>query len=1228
MNSHAKIMQSLDDSKGQGLTVSEELMTGEERYPIGALSEALLTNRAQVQVRGASGGLRACILADLSRRLNRPLVILTADGKQAEGLVEDLRLFVGETGSDDLDDEDGEGTGVEESAASLVQDEVLLLPEFDIGPFHQAALDRRMSMQRLTTLYKLTRDVPPRFVVSSARAALRKSMSAGAMAGHARSYAVNDVVSNEALRAHLAECGYVEVPVVEDPGTFALRGDIVDIFSPLEKYPFRMERWGDDVAEVRLFDPQTQRSLEIRDRCTVFPVRQDILDEQALRIATTRLRQLAQEHNVPSKKLREVLADLQAGLHFVGIEAISPALHREMADLFDYLPDNALVVLLDPDGVVEAAQQLWQTRLEEQTAALASGGFVFGLDEYYRSPEKMVEVVLGRSQRLEWRQLYKSLAPDEIGFPLAPDDEDVSFEFRARENTDVIMLRKQHPSIEQTVRALLERLPEWKERYGRLMFACKSSAQVERLRDLLQAAGEDAFVLPTPVDVSEPVPAPAEIIEIYQADLSSGFRSEQLSLCVISGTEVFGDRAVSHAKKSIAEHAAISHFRDLNTGDAVVHVDFGIGRYLGLVHMEVGGIGNDFLMLEYAGGDKLYLPVYRLGCVQKYVGATDGLALDKLGGTRWDKTKERVKENIRAIAGDLLALYARRELAKGIRFSPPDDLYREFEAAFPFEETPDQADAIQDVLDDMTQIRPMDRLICGDVGFGKTEVGIRAAMKAVVDGKQVAVLVPTTLLCEQHYQSFQARMKDFGVRVEAINRFRTAKEVKTILEDTAAGKVDVLIGTHRVLSKDIEFRDLGLLVIDEEQRFGVVHKERIKQMRHNVDVLTLTATPIPRTLQMSMLGIRDLSIIATPPYSRLAVRTHVARYSDGLVREAAMRELSRGGQVFYVHNRVQTIEETAEHLRKILPEARVAVAHGQMPEGKLEEVMMAYIRNDVNVLVCSSIIESGLDIPNANTIIINRADNFGLSQLYQLRGRVGRGKERAFAYMLIPAQGKLPADAEKRLEVIQTHTDLGSGFQVASYDLEIRGAGNLLSDDQSGHVAAVGLDLYSELLEEAINDIRGQQSEEDIEPEVNISVEAYIPDEYIPATSLRLMFYKRFSLAQTLDDLYDIYGEMTDRFGTPEDSVRNLRDVIAVKINLRKLRARRLDAGVSAISIELDATTPLDPARVVEMVHASRGRWRLTADMKLIFALRPDESARPLQTSREMLEMLLALIPA
>ena len=495
----------------------------------------------------------------------------------------------------------------------------------------------------------------------------------------------------------------------------------------------------------------------------------------------------------------------------------------------------------------------------------------------------------------------------------------------------------------------------------------------------------------------------------------------------------------------------------------------------------------------------------------------------------------------------------------------------------------------------------------------------------VVPGRQVAVLVPTTILCEQHIVSFRKRVEEFGVRVEGLSRFRTTKQTRQILAHAAEGKVDILIGTHRLLSEDVEFRDLGLLIVDEEQRFGVQAKERIKKMKANVDVVTLSATPIPRTLQMSLLGIRDLSIIATPPHDRLAVRTHVARFNDALIREAIVREISRGGQVFFVHNRVATIEEMGQHLQKIVPEARISVAHGQMGEKELEDVMYQYIQGETHVLLCSAIIESGLDIPNANTIIINRADMFGLSQLYQLRGRVGRGKERAFAYLLIPARTTLKADAEKRLEVIQTHTELGSGFQVATYDLEIRGSGSLLGEDQSGHVAAVGLDLYTELLEEAITEMRGEEYDEEIEPEVNVAVEAFIPDDYIQATSLRLMFYKRFSLARTEDELFDTFGELGDRFGEAPPQVMNLREVIRLKIGLRELRAPRLDVGPSTISVTLDSKTTVRPDRLLEWLRETRGRVRLTKDMKVVWSLLPDESAKPLESARGLVAQLRSL---
>jgi transcription-repair coupling factor (superfamily II helicase) len=1183
----------------------------DSRYPIADLITAIDNERPHLQVIGAGGSLKACLLADLSRRVERPLVVLTASPADARTLATDLELFASGTTFGDEQEED-----------APFYDEVALYPEFDVGPFHNASPDRKLMMQRLSTLHKLLDERAPRYTVAPIQAAMRRTIPISALRKFSRRLSVGDELANEDFRGYLADCGYTEVPVVEDKGTYAIRGDIVDVFVPSETHPLRIERWGDEISEIRTFNAETQRTVDERGECTIFPVRQEILDDESVERARRSLRELGDELQFPSREVREIEADLQAGLHFIGVDALLPALHEECNDLFDYVPDDAIVVIVDPDTVLDQGESLIENRREEYERAVENGDLVFPMETYFREAPSMVGWVRARSTRLEVRRVAMQPVDDELAFRL-PADRD-TFEFRARPNTDVVRLRKEKRGVEQTVKKLVEHIAQWKSRYGRIGFACRTAGQVDRLVSLLRSYGEDAIDLEPPIDVTEPVPPPAGLIEVYQGDLSAGFRSEHLGLCLVSGEEVFGQRVATHGTKSVTEHAEISHFRDLTPGDHVVHVDFGIGKYHGLVHLEVEGLGNDFLNIEYADGDKLYIPVHRLARVQKYIGkAVDNVRLDKLGGTSWDRTKEAVKEQIRSIAGDLLKLYAEREMAKGHSFSPPDDFYREFEASFPFEETPDQQRAIDETLSDMMSERPMDRLICGDVGFGKTEVAIRAAMKAAMDGKQVAVLVPTTILCEQHRISFRKRCEEFGVRVEALSRFRSSKESKEIIEATKQGKVDILIGTHRILSQDIKFRDLGLLVVDEEQRFGVKDKDKIKKMRNNIDVLTLTATPIPRTLQMSLLGIRDLTIIATPPHNRLAVRTHVAKFSDNINREAIMREISRGGQVFFVHNRVKTIDEMAAHIDELVPEARIAVGHGQMSEKKLEDVMLSYIEGDVNVLVCSSIIESGLDIPNANTIVVNRADLFGLSQLYQLRGRVGRGTERAYAYLLVPPRRTLPKDSQARLEVIQTHTELGSGFQVATYDLEIRGAGSLLSDDQSGHVQAVGLDLYTELLEETINDLRGIEGEDDIEPEVNVPVEAYIPSDYIDATSLRLMFYKRFSLARTRDELFDIYEELADRFGQPPEAVRNLRDVIAVKTACRQLRARRLDTGPGAISVELDESTTLAPEKILDFVHETRGRLRITDEMKLIYSLKPDESARPLETTRAFVEKLL-----
>ncbi len=1165
---------------------------GDRGFPIEKVVETLIGGQ-KVAAQGDRGGERAAALAELSRGVGRPLVVWTSTDREAEELVEDLGIF-------------------------LEPGQAQWFPAVDVGPFYQATADRSVTLSRLAVLHRLTSDEPPAVTVASVQAVMRKTLPKDRFVAHRHRLEVEATLTNEELRGWMRDCGYSEVDLVEDRGTFAVRGDVVDLFPPDRETPLRVERWGDEIAEIRSFHPESQRSLESLSYCEIYPVREAILDEVGVKLAFGKLRERNAELGRPFSELRDTLADLQAGIHRVGIEALLPALHESLGDLLDYCPEEALVVAVEPEAILEMAREHWDRRNAEWEGALGEGALLFEEEAYLGAPAT-VEEILDTEARMSWRRLAVIDPDDPRG------EAEVAVQFRSRENTDVVQLRKQFPGVEATVKAWAQALPQWKERYGRVAVVCRTRAQCDRLVEMLEALGHPAMQVDPPLDLGEIIAPPAQVVEVYRGHLSRGFRSEWRSVAVVSGTELFGERVVTSERRSFVEHAAISHFKDLSEGDLVVHVDFGIGRYLGIEHLEVEGIGNDFLHIEYAQGDKLFLPVYRLGRVQKYIGAADGVALDRMGGTRWERTKERVKENLREMAGELLALYARREMAKGITYSPPDEIYRGFEEAFPFEETPDQERAIEDVIADMTRPRPMDRLVCGDVGFGKTEVAIRAAMKAVVDGRQVAVLVPTTLLAEQHLLSFKERMDEFGVRVEALSRFRSSKESKEILEDTAAGKVDVLIGTHRLLSRDVEFSRLGLLIVDEEQRFGVKHKEKIKTMRTHIDVLTLTATPIPRTLQMSLLGIRDLSIIATPPHNRLAVRTHVAKFSQSIIREAILRELSRGGQVFFVHNRVATVAEMAEQLKEIVPEARIGVGHGQMAEGALEKVMVDYVRGEINVLLCTSIVESGLDIPNANTIIVNRADLFGLSQLYQLRGRVGRGNTRAYAYLLVPGRRKLPDDAQKRLEVIQTYTELGSGFQVASYDLEIRGAGNLLSDDQSGHVAAVGLDLYTELLEEAIYDLRDEEPEQALEPEVNIAVEAYVPDTYVPATSLRLMFYKRFSLARTQEELGAIYEEMVDRFGDPPEGVRNLRKVVEIKVDLRRIRAPRLDVGMSAVSVELDRSTPLNPAKVVDMVNASGGRWRLTSEMKLIYQLKVDESARPLKTARAVLDQLLSL---
>jgi len=631
-----------------------------------------------------------------------------------------------------------------------------------------------------------------------------------------------------------------------------------------------------------------------------------------------------------------------------------------------------------------------------------------------------------------------------------------------------------------------------------------------------------------------------------------------------------------------------------------------------LTRLQVRGFAADFILLQFAGKDRLYLPVNRLRQIQKYVGGDPAKTrLDSLKSQTFLKRKARVKEELLKMAAELLDIYAARAAHQGYAFSPPDSMYRTFEADFEFDETPDQAKAIEDVLADMQKPRPMDRLVCGDVGYGKTEIALRAAFKAVEDKKQVAVLVPTTVLASQHHHTFGKRFADYPIAVEMISRFQTAKEAKEILSRAREGKVDVLIGTHRLLSQDVSFKDLGLVVVDEEQRFGVKHKEQLKKLRKLVDVVTLTATPIPRTLHMAMMGVRDLSIIGTPPVDRRAIRTFVSKFDGATIKEAIERELARGGQVFFLHNRIESIRGVYDYLAKLVPQAKIAVAHGQMQEGKLEEVMIDFVDRKYDVLLCTAIIESGLDIPSANTILVDRADHFGLSQLYQIRGRVGRSRERAYAYLLVPARRPMTRDAQKRLQVLQQFTELGAGFQIASHDLEIRGAGNLLGPDQSGQIASVGFDLYTQLMEEAVAQLKGEEPRQEFEPDVELPVPALIPEEYVPDVQQRLFFYKRFASAASEDELYEVKGEVRDTCGEPPMEVDALVEVMDLRNQLRALRMRGLKWGPGRLIAQLGPDAALDPAKLAQLVAKGKGRYRLTPGMELVQAIEQPPAPLP-----------------
>ncbi len=1149
------------------------------------LTSALEGGARRVWTQGLKGAGRGYVLSRLAQALKAPLVCVAPDEESADALASDLAFFLG-----------GPGT--------LLAPNVLRLPSDEVTPYDELAPDAATVSERLGALYHLRAGTPFAALVVSVRALHRRVLPPSVVERLSTTLAVGQEHERDELARRLVAMGYLSSPLVEDPGTFSIRGDIVDVFSPLYPRPVRLELFGDTVESVRAFDPQTQRTTEQLAQVLLSPARELLLNDETLPRAEGAMRAAADRVNLPSSKLRERLEPLKERTGAFGLEPLLPGFFEGgLGTLFDYLAarPEAIFYLDDPVGLDRTAGELMDAVAATYADAQARGDLTLPPEQHFLSHEE-VTAALSRHRQVEGGGL--SLTDAHV----TP----VTFNFGSTHELREAILS--HHGEDGALTPLVERLTRWRDMGVGVCVACGSAGQVDRVKRILLDRGVAVKAHAEPLGDPGALYEPAVWAHLFLGEVSSGFvdaaglgrspRAESRgALAVLSDEEIFGARArrrVAKQRRSDSAFAAAA-FRELKEGDLVVHKDFGIARYAGLTKMEVQKIPGDFLVLEFAGKDKVYLPVSRMRLIQKFTGGDpQKVSLDKLGSQSWEKTKKKVKEHLLKMAAELLQLYAARRAHPGHAFSAPDRYFRQFEADFEFEETPDQDKAIQDVLADMQKDVPMDRLVCGDVGYGKTEVAMRAAFKATLDKKQVAVLVPTTVLAQQHYLSFKKRFADYPVNIEVLSRMKKPPEARELLRRAKEGKVDILIGTHKLLGGEVAFKDLGLLVVDEEQRFGVKQKEQLKRLRTQVDVLTLTATPIPRTLNMSMSGVRDMSIIASPPQDRRAIRTFVLKFDPPQIREAIMREVQRGGQVFFVHNRVQSIRSMEKLLRELVPEVTIGVAHGQMGEGQLEQVMLEFVERKHQVLLCTSIIESGIDISTANTMIVNRADAFGLSQLYQLRGRVGRSKERAYAYLLVPARRTVTKDAQRRLEVLQAFTELGAGFSIASHDLEIRGAGNLLGPDQSGSIAAIGFDLYSELLDEAVHELRGEPLRAQVEPDVNLPFPALIPDDYVPDVHQRLVLYKRFSSAASPDELTDLRAELVDRYGEVPDEVDNLSELMLLKIDMRELSLRTLEAGAGRLVVTLGAEARLDPVRVATLVQRSKGLYRLTPDMKLV----------------------------
>lgn len=1073
----------------------------------------------------------------------------------------------------------------------------LELPAFDVGVYSNLYPSRRLVAQRVRWLHQAQQARPGQIFAASVEALLQRTMPFQVLNQACFDLSVKQNLPDDYVR-RLSDLGYESVPLVEDVGTFSVRGGIIDIFSPDLDLPVRLELFGDSIESMRTFDPQTQRSRDSVHRFSVIPATEILLADDRRQRAAQTLKASFDGRDVMKEEAQTALHALAQGQYLPGMEFLISYFYQTPGSPLEHFSSPLVVWNHD---VLEIDRQV--------------DNFFAELKNDYANSESLV-------LRPHYREVYSSYEQLAI-----PPDSHVASISRVR-IIDVIEAENERPELPvhssdlkdfsnaakalasnptEFTRFLETKLSEWRGGGDRVFIAANGVSQCQRLKLLLERTsfhtlitGEDDAQWPNWAAEQDLDP---KLIHLIPRPNTESIRLSDERFVLLRDEDLFGkksSRRDSGKKEDLEVKTEALQFADMKVGDLVVHRLHGVGQYEGLKVMPIQGVDAELIQIRYKDNDRLYLPVFRISQIHKFSAPAGTHALDKLGGQSWEKVKGKVKNHLRDVASELLSLYAERSQTHRPPFSAPNDDFAVFEAAFPYEETADQLRAIGDILNDMIRERPMDRLICGDVGFGKTEVALRAAFKAVQDGKQVAVIAPTTVLTFQHTETFKKRFKDWPFKIRALNRFVSKKDISETLAGLKSGDVDIVVGTHRLLSKDVAFKDLGLLIVDEEQKFGVQHKERLRKLRAGVDTLAMSATPIPRTLNLSLMGLRDLSIINTPPADRLPTRTFVTKYDHETIRKAIESEIHRGGQVFFIHNRIESIYALLDDLKEFLPNVRMGLAHGQMEEGELEKVMVAFFNHEIDMLVCTTIIESGMDIPRANTMFIDRAHQLGLSQLYQLRGRVGRSKERAYCYLLIPADRRIDAQAQERLKVIQENTALGSGIRIAQYDLELRGAGDILGEEQSGHIDAVGYEMYLELLEEAVQKLKGNEDfEKSFEPDINVRIPALIPDRYIGDIRLRLSYYRALADIQSPEDMERMEQDLRDQYGQPPEPVINLMGLMLIRQLCKKLCAKDLSSGRVGISLLFTERTPLPIERVLELARRENKKYGVTPDSRL-----------------------------